>query len=70
VRALERLILENEEELVAAIYKDLHRPKDFEVSSCLKSIRGFLREIEKLTADLKVDSPKATDNSFVRLSPL
>ncbi|KAK3818602.1 MAG: aldehyde dehydrogenase, dimeric NADP-preferring [Benniella sp.] len=70
LHALERLVLENEQELLAAIYKDLHRPKDFELPTTLKAIQGALKDLEKLTADQKVEGPEKTDDCFVRLSPL
>ena len=70
MRALERLVLENEQELLAAIYKDLHRPKDFELPTVLGAVQGALKDLEKLTADQKVEGPEKTDDCFVRLSPL
>ncbi|KAG0239255.1 aldehyde dehydrogenase 3 family member [Mortierella sp. GBAus27b] len=70
LRALERCMVENEADFNAAIYKDLHRPNATEVSSSLKAIRGFLKNLESLTEDQKGNGQNKTDKSFVRLSPL
>ncbi|KAF9955993.1 aldehyde dehydrogenase 3, member A2, partial [Modicella reniformis] len=68
--ALQRLVDENQDALDAAIYKDLHRPKDFEVVSCLKTCKGLIDNLDALTRDQKVVDANSTDDSYVRMSPL
>lgn len=63
-------MIENENDFLDAIYKDLHRPKDFEISNCIKMCKSFLDDLESLTQDKKAQPSNESDKTYVRLSPL
>lgn len=70
LRALEKCLTENQDEIVAAIYKDLHRPKDFEVALSIKACKNFIDNLETMTQSQKGSSVNPTDDCYVRYSPL
>ncbi|KAF9170370.1 aldehyde dehydrogenase 3, member A2 [Mortierella sp. AD011] len=70
LRALQRMVSENQEEIVEAIKADLNRNKDFEVPSMLATCEYFINNVESLTENHKVKGEKESDECYVRLSPL
>ncbi|KAG0220931.1 aldehyde dehydrogenase 3 family, member A2 [Mortierella sp. GBAus27b] len=70
LRALQRCMKENEADFLAAVYKDLHRPKDFEIDTINGAINSLLENLDSLTQDQKAKGQNDADKSFVRLSPL
>ncbi|KAG0023676.1 aldehyde dehydrogenase 3, member A2 [Entomortierella chlamydospora] len=60
LRALQRMVSENQEEIVEAIKADLNRNKDFEVPSMLATCEYFINNVESLTENHKVKGEKET----------
>ncbi|KAF9345442.1 aldehyde dehydrogenase 3, member A2, partial [Mortierella sp. AD094] len=70
LRALQRMISENQDEVAEAIKADLNRDRDFEVPSMIETCEHFINNLESLTKDSKVEGQKDSDDCYVRLSPL
>ncbi|KAF9990702.1 aldehyde dehydrogenase 3, member A2 [Mortierella antarctica] len=70
LRALQRMVSENSEELINAIYSDLKRSSDFEIPTCIKVCQEFIDHLETLTQNQKAAALAENDDCYVRLSPL
>ncbi|KAF9183237.1 aldehyde dehydrogenase 3, member A2 [Haplosporangium sp. Z 767] len=70
VRALQRLVLENEKELLDAIYADLRRSPDFEIPTLTKACQDTLDNLETYTQNQKAPGGSETDDCYVQLNPL
>ncbi|KAF9344514.1 Aldehyde dehydrogenase, dimeric NADP-preferring [Mortierella sp. AD094] len=70
LRALQRMMSENQDEVVKAIKADLNRSKDFEVPSIIATCEDFINNLESLTENRKVEGQKESDDCYIRLSPL
>ncbi|KAF9102950.1 Aldehyde dehydrogenase, dimeric NADP-preferring [Mortierella sp. AM989] len=70
LRALQRMMSENEDEVTEAIKSDLNRSKDFEIPSIIATCEDYINNLEKLTEDRKAVGQKENDNCYTRLSPL
>ncbi|KAF9082562.1 aldehyde dehydrogenase 3, member A2 [Mortierella sp. AD031] len=70
LRALLKMLTENEDDLIAAIKADLNRSGGFELPTCIRATKDFLENLEQYTQNQKAGNLADKDDSYVRLSPL